>query len=140
MVELINVEGLYGSCISFIDDGLSVMDKKERMKLYENYRWMFSSNCSLPTLEPLIVGNDPRVNTFRAKFKKWFMVVCNYSFSPYHFGMTSYSHFMNAHYWKGTKAKGNKVYPQRVILALGLMGIFTGLKTNYLHLNDMKVS
>lgn len=129
-------ERLYCGCISFIDEELSAMDKDERMKFYENYRWMFSAGCKLPDLEPLIKGNDPRVNTFRSKFKEWFIVVCNYSFSPDHFGMTSYSHFMNAPYWQGIKVKGNKVYPQRVILALGMMGIFSGLKTNYLHLND----
>ena len=136
MLELINVEGLYDGCMSFIDDDLSLMSKDERMDLYEKYYWMFSSGCETPTLEPLIKGNDPRVNTFREKFKEWFMVVCNYSFSPYHFGMTSYSHFMNATYWQGTKSKGNKIYPQRVILLLGMTGIFTGLKTNYLHVND----
>ena len=136
MVELINVEGLYSHCMSFIYNDLSLMSKEERMDLYKKYLWMFSSGCEPPTLEPLIVGNEPRVNTFRKKFKEWFMVVCNYSFSPDHFGQTSYSHFMNAPYWQGTKDKGNKVYPQRVILALGLMGIFTGVKSNYLHLND----
>lgn len=136
MLELINVEGLYCHCMSFIDNDLSSMSKEERKKLYDGYKWMFSSGCETPTLEPLIKGNDPRVNTFREKFREWFIVVCNYSFSPYHFGLTSYSHFMNATYWQGTKVKGNKVYPQRVILALGMMGIFTGLKTNYLHLND----
>lgn len=129
-------ERLYCGCISFIDEELSAMDKDERMKLYGSYGWMFSSGCETPTLEPLIVGNDPRVMSFRSKFREWFMVVCNYSFSPYHFGQTSYSHFMNATYWQGTKAKGNKVYPQRVILLLGMTGIFTGLKTNYLHIND----
>lgn len=136
MLELINVEGLYCHCMSFIDDDLSSMSKEERKKLYDGYKWMFSSGCETPTLEPLIKGNDPRVNTFREKFREWFMVVCNYSFSPYHFGLTSYSHFMNATYWQGTKVKGNKVYPQRVILLLGMTGIFTGLKTNYLHIND----
>ena len=130
------IEGLYDGCMSFIDKDLSVMSKEERMKLYDSYGWMFSSGCETPTLEPLIVGNDPRVNTFREKFREWFMVVCNYSFSPCHFGMTSYSHFMNASCWQGTKAKGNKVYPQRVILALGMMGIFAGVKTNYLYLGD----
>lgn len=135
MLELINVEGLYCHCMSFIDNDLSSMSKEERKKLYDGYKWMFSSGCETPTLEPLIIGNDPRVNTFREKFREWFMVVCNYSFS-YHFGQTSYSHFMNATYWQGTKVKGNKVYPQRVILLLGMTGIFTGLKSNYLHLND----
>lgn len=106
------------------------------MILYEKYQWMFSAGCKLPDLEPLIVGNDPRVNTFRSKFKEWFMVVCAYSLSPYTLGQTSYSHYLNNPRWQGTKVKGNKVYPQRVILALGMMGIFTGLKTNYLHIND----
>ena len=129
-------ERLFCGCISFIDEELSAMDKDERMKLYGSYGWMFSAGCKLPDLEPLIVGNDPRVKSFRSRFKEWFMVICNYAFSPYHFGQTSYSHFMNAPYWQGTKAKGNKVYPQRVILLLGMTGIFTGLKTNYLHVND----
>lgn len=136
MLEFINVEGLYCHCMFFIDNDLSSMSEEERKKLYDGYKWMFSSGCETPTLEPLIIGNDPRVNTFLEKFREWFMVVCNYSFSPYHFGQTSYSHFMNATYWQGTKAKGNKVYPQRVILLLGMTGIFTGVKTNYLHVND----
>lgn len=135
-MELINVEGLYNVCMSFIDEDLSVMSKDERMDLYKKYQWMFSSNCVLPTLEPLIVGNDPRVNTFRSKFKEWFMVVCAYSLCPYTLGQTSYSHYLNNPHWQGTKVKGNKIYPQRVILALGMMGIFYGLKTNYLYIND----
>lgn len=137
MMEFINVEGLYDGCMSFIDDDLSLMSKDERMSLYEKYQWMFSSGCALPTLEPLIKGNDSRANAFRKKFKEWFMVVCAYSLSPYTLGQTSYSHYLNNPHWQGTKVKGNKVYPQRVILALGMMGIFYGLKTNYLHVNDM---
>lgn len=129
-------ERLYSGCVSFIDEELSAMDKDERMKLYGSYGWMFSAGCKLPDLEPLIVGNDPRVMSFRSKFKDWFMVVCAYSLSPYTLGQTSYSHYLNNPRWQGTKVKGNKVYPQRVILALGMMRIFTGLKTNYLHVND----
>ena len=129
-------ERLYSGCISFIDEELSAMDKDERMKLYGSYGWMFSAGCKLPDLEPLIVGNDPRVMSFRSKFKEWFMVVCACSLSPYTLGQTSYSHYLNNPRWQGTKVKGNKVYPQRVILALGMMGIFTGLKINYLHIND----
>lgn len=90
------IEMLYDKCISWIDGELSSMNKTERMKLYDKYRWMFSSNCKQPDLESLIIGVDPRVNTFRSKFREWFFVVCDYSFNPYHFGMTSYSHFMNA--------------------------------------------
>lgn len=106
------------------------------MELYDDYRWMFSSGCQMPDLESLIIGVDPRVNAFRLKFRDWFFVVCNYSFNPYHFGQTSYSHFLNDPYWNGAKSKGNKVYPQRVILLLGMLGIFTGVKTNYLHIGD----
>lgn len=106
------------------------------MKLYGSYGWMFSAGSKLSDLETLIVGNDPRVMSFRSKFKDWFMVVCAYSLSPYTLGQTSYSHYLNNPRWQGTKVKGNKVYPQRVILALGMMGIFTGLKINYLHIND----
>lgn len=136
MVELINVEGLYDGCMSFIDNDLSLMSKEERMDLYKKYQWMFSSGCALPTLEPLIKGNDPRVKSFREKFREWFMVVCAYSLSPFTLGQTSYSHYLNNPHWQGAKTKGNKVYPQRVILLMGMTGIFTGLKTNYLHLND----
>lgn len=136
MVEFINVEGLYSHCMSFIDNDLSKMSKEERMDIYKKYQWMFSSGCNLPELEPLIIGNDPRVNAFRSRFKEWFMVVCSYSLSPDTLGQTSYSHYLNNPHWQGAKSKGNKVYPQRVILALGMMGIFTGLKKNYLHIND----
>lgn len=130
------IEMLYDKCIFWIDEDLSSMNKTERMELYDEYRWMFSSGCKMPDLESLIIGVDPRVNTFRLKFRDWFFVVCNYSFNPYHFGQTSYSHFLNAPYWNGAKSKGNKVYPQRVILLLGMLGIFTGVKTNYLHIGD----
>lgn len=130
------IEMLYNKCIFWIDEDLSTMDKTERMELYEEYRWMFSSGCKMPDLESLIIGVDPRVNAFRLKFRDWFFVVCNYSFNPYHFGQTSYSHFLNDPYWNGAKSKGNKVYPQRVILLLGMLGIFTGVKTNYLHIGD----
>lgn len=112
------------------------MSEKERKKLYDGYKWMFSSGCETPTLEPLIKGNDPRVNTFRDKFREWFIVVCAYSLSPFTLGQTSYYHYLNNPRWQGLKGKGNKIYPQRVILALGMMGIFSGLKTGYLHLGD----
>lgn len=130
------IEMLYDKCIFWIDEDLSSMNKTERMELYDDYRWMFSSGCQMPDLESLIIGVDPRVNAFRLKFRDWFFVVCNYSFNPYHFGQTSYSHFLNDPYWNGAKSKGNKVYPQRVILLLGMLGIFTGVKTNYLHIGD----
>ena len=122
--------------ISWIDDEFSLKSKQEREQIYESYRWMFSPDCKLVTLESLIVGNDPRVNTFREKFREWFEVVCDYSLNPKFLGMTSYSHYMKDPYWKGLKSKGNKAYPQKVILSLGLTGIFTGVQTNYLHLDD----
>ena len=65
------IEMLYDKCISWIDGELSSMNKTERMKLYDKYRWMFSSNCKQPDLESLIIGVDPRVNTFRSKFREW---------------------------------------------------------------------
>ena len=128
-------ERLYAGLISWIDDGFSHLTFDERMKTYDNYRWMFSADCeNLPTLEPLIT--DARWKTYRERFKEWFMVVCSYSLSPQHLGSAPYSHFLNDPHWKGSKTKGNKVYPQRVILALGMMGIFNGVKTGYLFLND----
>ena len=132
-----NVFGrLIDGCLHWIDDELSMMEKEERMKLYESYSWMFSDGCDLVSLEPLIVGNDPRVNSFRKKFVEWFQVVCDYSLDPHHLGKTSYSHYLNHPYWRGTKGKGNKVYPQRVILTLGMMGIFNAVKTDYLFVQD----
>ena len=131
-----DIERLYDKCILWIDGDLSSMNKTERMKLYDEYQWMFSSGCKSPDLEPLIKGVDPRVKSFRSKFREWFFVVCHYSFDPNHFGMTSYSRYLNDPYWQGTKAKGNKLYPQRVVLSLGMMGVFTGIKKNYLHIGD----
>lgn len=122
MLELINVEGLYCHCMSFIDNDLSLMSEEERKKLYDGYKWMFSSGCETPTLEPLIKGNDPRVNTFRSKFKEWFMVVCAYSLSPYTLGQTSYSHYLNNPRWQGTKVKGNKGQREQSISSTGNSG------------------
>lgn len=129
------IEKLSDGCLSWLDGELSVMGKDERERLYESYSWMFSDDCKVPSLESLIVGNDPRVGSFRRKFLEWFSVVCDYSLDPMHMGQTSYSHYLKSPYWKG-EGKGNKVYPQRVILVLGMMGIFTGVKTNYLYVND----
>lgn len=127
-------ERLYVRLMSWIDE-FSHKTKVERDETYENYRWMFSDDCkNLPTLEPLI--SDARVKTYRERFKEWFMVVANYSLTPEHLGKTSYSHFLNDSHWNGSKTKGNKVYPQRVILSLGMTGIFNGVKTGYLYLGD----
>ena len=129
-------ERLYEQTISLIDNDLSLKTREEREHIYESYRWMLSTDCKLVTLESFIVGNDPRVNSFRAKFKEWFEVVCDYSLNPRYLGMTSYSHYLKDPHWMGLKSKGNKAYPQKVILSLGMLGIFTGVATNYLHLND----
>ena len=129
-------ERLYEEIISLIDNDLSSKTREEREQIYESFRWMFSTDCKLVTLESFIVGNDPRVNSFRAKFKEWFEVVCDYSLNPKFLGMTSYSHYLKDPHWMGLKSKGNKAYPQKVILSLGMLGIFTGVATNYLHLND----
>ena len=129
------LERLYDGLMSWIDDVFSLKTKVEREKTYEHFRWMFSDDCQkLPTLEPLIT--DARFKTYRDRFHEWFLVVCRYSLSPLHWGKTSYSHFLNDPHWDGTKEKGNKVYAQRVILSLGIMGIFNAVKTDYLFIND----
>ena len=129
-------ERLYDGFITWLDEDFSLKSRDERMVIYDGYQWMFSGECErLPTLEPLI--SDSRKNTYRKRFKEWFMVVCDYSLNdPFRMGDTSYYHFLNHHHWKGTKTKANKVYPQRVILALGMMGVFTSVETGYLFLND----
>lgn len=127
-------ERLYVNLMFWIEE-FSQKTRNEREETYDLYRWMFSDTCkNLPTLEPLI--SDARAKTYRDRFKEWFMVVCNYSLSPRHLGKASYSHFLNDPYWKGSKTNGNKVYPQRVILALGMAGIFNGVKTDYLYIGD----
>ncbi len=102
------IERLYDKCIFWIDGVLSSMDKTAGMNLYKEYQWMFSSGCKVPDLESLIKGVDPRVKSFRSRFREWFFIVCHYSFDPYHFGKTSYSRYLNDPYWQGTKAKGNE--------------------------------
>ena len=128
------IEKLSNGCLSWVDGELSVMDKDERERLYESYSWMFSDDCKVPSLESLIVGNDPRVGSFRRKFLEWFSVVCDYSLDPMHMGQTSYSHYLKSPYWKG-EGKGNKVYPQRVILVLGDNRI-ASLDSRYFHFID----
>ena len=135
MVDDESIERMYDGLVSWIDEDFSQLTKDEREKTYEHYRWMFSDDCKrLPTLEPLIT--DARWKTYRDRFKEWFMVVCGYSLSPQHLGKTSYSHFLNDSHWEGSKTKGNKVYAQRVILSLGMMGIFNAVKTGPLNLGD----
>ena len=129
------IERLYDGLMSWIDEEFSLLTKDEREKAYEDYKWMFSDDCKkLPTLEPLI--SDARWKTYRDRFKEWFMVVCGYSLNPQHLGKTSYSNFLNDSHWEGSKTKGNKVYAQRVILSLGMIGIFNAVKTDYLNLGD----
>lgn len=130
-MENLFVDRLYERCISWIDEELSVLEEGKRIELYESYRWMFSSDCSLVSLESLIVGNDSRVYSFRDKFKDWFYVVCDYSLAPQSLGKTSSSRFMYHPYWGKDKRRRRLEYAQRVILVLGMTGIFTGLKKNY---------
>lgn len=124
---------LYERCVSWIDEDLSVLEEEKRIELYEIYRWMFSSDCSLVSLESLIAGNDSRVCSFRDKFKDWFYVVCDYSLAPQSLGKTSSSRFMYHPYWGKDKRRRRLEYAQKVILVLGMTGIFTGLKSNYSH-------
>lgn len=50
MLELINVEGLYCHCMSFIDNDLSLMSEEERNCM------MVISGCSLLVVKPLLLN------------------------------------------------------------------------------------
>ena len=125
------IERLYEEYITLID-GLKAMTREERFEMYESM-----TKTLLPHAKK-VVDIEDQLNEerkdYQRKFKEWFFVICNWSFSGAHFGETCFDLFKKEVVKKSKKDKqSSKIYAHKVILALGLMGYFESVKENYSH-------
>ena len=125
------VERLYEEYITLID-GLKAIPREERYELYERMtRRLYPHAKKVVDLEDQL--NEERKD-YQRKFKEWFLVVCNWTFSGANFGETCFELFKKEIVKKSKKDKrSSKIYAHKVILALGLMGLLEEVKENYSH-------
>ncbi len=128
------VERLYEEYMTLIED-LRVKTKEERMELYDGMtRTLFPHATKMVDLEDQL--NEERKD-YQRKFKEWFLVVCNWTFSGANFGETCFELYKKEIVKKSKRDKrSSKVYAHKVILALGLMGLLEKVKENYSHSKD----
>lgn len=128
------VERLYEEYMTLVED-LRVKTKEERMELYDGMtRTLFPHATKMVDLEDQL--NEERKD-YQRKFKEWFLVVCNWTFSSAHFGETCFELYKKEVIKKSKKDKqSSKIYAHKVILALGLMGLLEKVKENYSHSKD----
>lgn len=125
------IERLYEEYMTLID-GLKAMTREERFELYERMtKTLYPHAKKVVDLEDQL--NEERKD-YQRKFKEWFFVICNWTFSSAHFGETCFDLFKKEIVKKSKKDKqSSKIYAHKVILALGLMGYFESVKENYSH-------
>ena len=128
------VERLYKDYITLVEE-LKAMTKEERFKLYESMtKKLLPHAKKVVDLEDQL--NEERKD-YQRKFKEWFLVVCNWTFSGANFGETFFELFKKEIVKKSKKDKrSSKIYAHKVILALGLMGLLEEVKENYSHSKD----
>ena len=128
------VERLYEEYMSLIE-GLKEKTEKERFKLYESMtRKLFPHATKMVDLEDQL---QEERKDYQRKFKEWFLVICNWTFSGANFGETCFELFKKEIVKKSKKDKrSSKIYAHKVILALGLMGLLEEVKENYSHSKD----
>jgi hypothetical protein len=128
------VERLYEEYMTLVED-LRVKTKEERMELYDGMtRTLFPHATKMVDLEDQL--NEERKD-YQRKFKEWFLVVCNWTFSGANFGETCFELYKKEIVKKSKRDKrSSKVYAHKVILALGLMGLLEKVKENYSHSKD----
>ena len=128
------VERLYEEYMTLVED-LRVKTKEERMELYDGMtRRLFPHATKMVDLEDQL--NEDRKD-YQRKFKEWFLVVCNWTFSGANFGETCFELYKKEIVKKSKRDKrSSKVYAHKVILALGLMGLLEKVKENYSHSKD----
>ena len=128
------VERLYKEYIILVEE-LKAMTKEERFKLYESM-----TKKLLPHAKKVVDLEDQiqeERKDYQRKFKEWFLVVCNWTFSGANFGETCFELFKKEIVKKSKKDKrSSKIYAHKVILALGLMGLLEEVKENYSHSKD----
>ena len=125
------IERLYEEYMTFIES-LRGKTKEERFELYESMtRILYPHATKTVHLEDQL--NEGRKD-YQRKFKEWFFVVCNSSFSNGRFGETCFELYKKEIVKKSKKDKcSSKIYAHKVILALGLMGLLEGVRDNYSH-------
>ena len=128
------VERLYKEYITLVEE-LKAMTKEERFKLYESMtRKLFPHAKKVVDLEDQL---QEERKDYQRKFKEWFLVICNWTFSGANFGETCFELFKKEIVKKSKKDKrSSKIYAHKVILALGLMGLLEKVKENYSHSKD----
>ena len=128
------VERLYIEYMTLIED-LRVKTKEERVELYDGMtKTLFPHATKMVDLEDQL--NEDRKD-YQRKFKEWFLVVCNWTFSGANFGETCFELYKKEIVKKSKRDKrSSKVYAHKVILALGLMGLLEKVKENYSHSKD----
>lgn len=99
------------------------MSKSHRFEIYESLtRTLLPKSKCVVHLEDLVSSNR---QDYIRKFKKCFLIVGTKFFSTNHFGEYNQEYFIE-------KIKlGCQKYPQKVILALSMMGFIKGLSCNY---------
>ena len=125
------IERMYEEYLTFIEE-LRVKTKEERFELYES-----KTKTLLPHAKK-VVDLEDQLNEnrkdYQRKFKEWFFVICNWTFSSAHFGETCFDLFKKEIVKKSKRDKqSSKIYAHKVILALGLMGYLEGVRENYSH-------
>ena len=128
------IERLYEEYMTLIDS-LKGKTKEERFELYKSM-----TNRLYPHAKKIVDLEDQLITErkdYQRKFKEWFFVVCNSSFSNGRFGETCFELYKKEIVKKSKKDKcSSKIYAHKVILALGLMGLLEGVKENYSHSRD----
>ena len=125
------VERLYKEYMTLIES-LRSKTKEERFELYESMtNRLYPHAKKVVDLEDQL--NEERKD-YQRKFKEWFLVICNWTFSNANFGETCFELFKKEVVKKSKKDKrSSKIYAHKVILALGLMGLLEKVKENYSH-------
>ena len=125
------VERLYKEYMTLIES-LRSKTKEERFELYESMtNRLYPHAKKVVDLEDQL--NEER-RDYQRKFKEWFLVICNWTFSNANFGETCFELFKKEVVKKSKKDKrSSKIYAHKVILALGLMGLLEKVKENYSH-------
>ena len=128
------VERLYEEYLALIEE-LRHKTKEERFEMYDSLtKTLFPHATKMVDLEDQL--NEDRKD-YQRKFKEWFLIICNWTFSGPNFGETSFELFKKDIVKKSKKDKrSSKIYAHKVILALGLMGVLEGVRENYSHSKD----
>lgn len=128
------IERLYEEYMILID-GLKAMTKDERFELYSKMtKTLLPHAKKVVDLEDQL--NEERKD-YQRKFKEWFFVICNWTFSGANFGQTCFELFKKEIVKKSKKDKrSSKIYAHKVIIALGLIGVLEGVRENYSHSRD----